>query len=234
MTGVANIEAPNTRLAKMKAFVAKPPTGATRLVVFALQGEGNRFKVYEGEAPFAPMQALDAERLMSEYLDDVEERECKFQMSFVSETGKLVGAPKLINYRRESADAAAEVQGQFFDGTGAASEVQRQRHHEAMMRMYLAAQQQLFSSLLAQNERLATRVVEADREVVRTREELHQARVQELDDALRQLPSQTEGQEGQQQSAGQEKLLQLLQMVLVRAMHQTPSTPQGSGGGTEG
>lgn len=160
------VQSNNQRIATLKRFLSKPPVNSTALHLLIVQE--SPLKVFEWPlAECVPGLAHEIEAMMGEVLLDSELAECRFLLSYVDANGGVCSS-KPLNMRRvpDALETPGSIAAQL-DGTERASVQQQQRFCEAMMRMFLTAQQaQVQAGIQAQQSLIQIVTVLADRVVV--------------------------------------------------------------------
>lgn len=169
------IESQNKRLQVLKRWLAKPPARAAVLRLLQVGTPPLPLAQWTTDL-LVPGLAHEIEALMSQHAEDLEKSEVDFLLIFETDAGQaLVTKPMSVRRATSSMDDGTSIASQL-DGSQQAWNQQMQRSYEALIRMFLTAQQAQTQSLIAIVTTLSTKIVEGEHRTDDARELSHALR----------------------------------------------------------
>lgn len=208
------IGSPNSRLATIKRFLAKPPARAEQLILIAAGsvpvplGEWTRVEC-------TPVLAEEINETISEHAADSGQRENAYTLSYLDPEGAVLTSRTIRHRAMAGSTEQAMDMAQSLDGSMASQIVQMQRFLEGHTRLYLTAQQAMVQQAMDLATKMGDRLIES-----MAREDMVREELTELRHAIADEPENQNSGAPQTDTPAQTKLLSLLERALPLLMLQ--------------
>ena len=237
-SGGSSIASANTRMSKVKRFLAKPPKAAALLRLIAASEEGEaQVPLGEWQAEeVTPELALEVLAILDDHTKEVGGHVLA-QLAWVTPDGKVVSASTLKRQANHvmadstAIDTPENINAQL-TGDVRAQSVQAQRILEVMSRLYMTG----MAGLLAHSERLVTRqseMLESLASRLGYAERRADEKSRELDDLLDAIRAARDESAPAESNSAQERAMKLLEAIapqlLAQLMAPKPANTQTSG-----